>query len=84
MTENVKIVIIRHLANKECWGGKYSQLERIVPKHLRREGKEVIKELVKIGWLIPKKKAGAALFRLNPAKKSEIEQYISQNIFKPE
>jgi hypothetical protein len=70
--------------NKECWGGKYSQLERIVPKHLRGEGKGVIKELVKIGWLIPKKKAGTSLFRLNPEKKAEIEQYYSQNIFKSE
>ena len=55
------------------WGGNYAREENI-----RCASKEILKELVNRGWLIPHKNWNA--FSLNLKLKKEIRQFIDEHL----
>ena len=62
---------------KKNWGAKYDRLE-----HFKRFPNldKIIKELLKIGWIIVHKKSNYTAISLNPEYKKEIVEFIETKI----
>jgi len=75
-TEKAKIMYKLAVAKKN-WGAKYDRLE-----HYKRfpNLKQIIKELVKSGWLFLHKKQGYEAISLNPEYKKEIIEFIEAHL----
>ncbi len=72
-----KSQIMRKLARKNNWGAKYDRLE-----HFKRFANldKVIKELLKIKWIIFYKKPNYKAISLNPNYKKEIIEFIESQL----
>ena len=72
-----KAQIMRKLTRKNNWGACYDRLE-----HFKKfpNLNQVIKELVKIEWLISRKKPNYKAISLNPKFKKEIIEFIEDKI----
>ena len=77
----IKARIIRKLVRWHKWGGAHTEnILNGLPKHLvgNKIVKEVLKELVKEGWLIPDKKTNEIHYYLNSRKTGEILQFYEK------
>ena len=72
-----KSQIMRKLARKNNWGAKYDRLE-----HFKRFSNldKIIKELLKIKWIIFYKKPNYKAISLNPNYKKEIIEFIESQL----
>lgn len=76
-TKIEKAQIMRKLARKNNWGAKYDRLE-----HFKRFPNldKIIKELLKIKWIIFYKKPNYKTMSLNPNYKKEIIKFIESQL----
>ncbi|MEK6829460.1 MAG: hypothetical protein AABY15_04985 [Nanoarchaeota archaeon] len=75
-TEKAKLMYKLAVAKKN-WGAKYDRLE-----HFKRfpNLNQIIKELVKSGWLFLYKKQGYKAISLNPEYKGKIIEFIESHL----
>ncbi len=74
-------IILRKLYRRRVIGGKHTAVEHLtkgLPKNLAGEAKEVVKELIKEGFIIPKKTSYGLQVSLNPEKIDEISKIIEE------
>ena len=79
--KTIKIRIIRKLGRWQKWGGSHTEnILKGLPSHLRGNKivKEVLKELVKDGWLIAMKKTGEMHYSLNREKVGDILKFYEK------
>ena len=77
--DDIKTALLRKLAKHGWWGARHTSFDNLpkgFPKHLAKEVKEVAKELIKTGILVPKPTSYGLEVSLNPNKKQEIEGII--------
>lgn len=82
MREKIKRDMLNNLYIHRYWGGKHTSAENAmkgIPRHLAGEAKDVLKELLKEGLLIPKPTHYGFHVSLNPRKKREIEEVITSD-----
>jgi len=81
--EQLRAAIMEFLTQKGRWGAHYFPVDTMVNwigRKAKRNGKRVertIKNLVNEGYLLVHKKGGTV--SLNPARSSEISEYIEKN-----
>lgn len=81
--EEIKFGIIVKMDRKKYWGHRminFSDLVKVVSRHLRKEAKKAVEELYKEGYL--NKKPGIKLefrYSLNLAHKREIDIIIAKS-----
>jgi len=68
-------LLFKLIRGKSNWGACYDRLE-----HFKRFSKEAISELVKMRWVIPKKKTNFTGISANPEFKREIIEFIERNL----
>ena len=78
----IKLRIIRRLVKWRKWGASHT--ENIIgglPSHLKgnKKVKEIIKELEKDEWIIPKIKTNETHYSLNVNKSNEILEFYEKN-----
>ena len=82
--EAVQRFVIRKLMNFKPpkWGASHTEGRNLVkglPKHLigRKDVKDAVEEMVKIGFLVKMKKTGEWHYSLNPRKQEEIFKFVN-------
>jgi len=76
---DVAKIILRKLYRRRIIGGKHTAVEHLtkgLPKHVVGSAKEVVKELIKEGFILPKKTSYGLQVSLNPEKIDEITRII--------
>lgn len=77
----IKKQIIKKLVLWNKWGASHTEnILKGLPVHLRggKITKNVLKELVRDGWLLPVKKTGEIHYSLNSEKANEILQFYEK------
>lgn len=71
--------IVKKLFYHGYIGGRHTDIENLkkgLPSHVRGDAKEIVKELMKEGILIPKPTSYGLHVSLNPREKEKIKKYI--------
>jgi len=74
-------IILRKLYRRRVIGGKHTAVEHLtkgLPRHAAGAAKEIIKELIKQGFIIPKSTSYGLQVSLNPEKIDEILKIIEE------
>ena len=74
-------IILRKLYRRRVIGGKHTAIEHLtkgLPRHVAGAAKEIIKELIKQGFIIPKSTSYGLQVSLNPEKIDEISKIIEE------
>ena len=74
-------IILRKLYRRRVIGGKHTAVEHLtkgLPRHAAGAAKEIIKELIKQGFIIPKSTSYGLQVSLNPEKIDEILEIIGE------
>ena len=74
-------IILRKLYRRRVIGGKHTAVEHLtkgLPRHAAGAAKEIIKELIKQGFIIPKSTSYGLQVSLNPEKIDEISKIIEE------
>jgi len=77
----LKAKILEHMARKRKWQHSHTAIENLekgFPKHLRGNVKELVNELIKEGFILPKRTNYGVQVSLNFEKKEEIYRYIAK------
>ncbi len=72
-------IVLRKLYRHRIIGGKHTAVENLtkgLPKHAVGAAKEAVSELIKAGFIIPKKTSYGLQVSLNPEKIKEISELI--------
>lgn len=72
-------IILRKLYRHRIIGGKHTAVENLtkgLPKHVVGDAKEAVSELIKAGFIIPKRTSYGMQVSLNPEKINEILMLI--------
>ena len=83
--EKLRVVVLRNLHNRRCWGGKHTSIENAikgVPGHLIGDAKNVLNGLIKENLVLPKPAHYGLQVSLNPPMKAEIEKILGMDKFK--
>lgn len=75
--EEIVKIILRKLVYLGKWGGSHTSIDNVpkgFPKEIRGRVKEIARELIKRGLLLPKPTSYGLEVSLNPEKKKEIEE----------
>ena len=78
---DIKIRIIRKLVRWRKWGESHTEnILGGLPSHMSggKIVRDVLKELIKEGWLLPAKKTGEIHYSLNPDKIEEITKFYDE------
>ena len=79
--EQIKATILYHLKRKRVIGGvhtPFDTLRRGFPSHLGRDIKDIAKELIKDGFLVPKPTLNGLHVSLNRKRLNEIDEFIKR------
>ena len=74
-------IILRKLYRRRVIGGRHTAVEHLtkgLPRHAAGAAKETIKELIKEGFILPKKTSYGLQVSLNPEKIEEIYKIIEE------
>ncbi len=78
---DLKQIIFRKLYRRRVIGGKHTAFEHItkgLPKHVVGEAKNVVKELIKEGFILQKPTSYGLQVSLNPEKIDDITKIIDE------
>jgi len=79
---SLKAFILNKLANLKCWGKKHTSIDNLpkgCPKNLYGKIKDLVRELVKDGFIHTKPTSYGVQVSLNIEKKAEIEEFIKEH-----
>jgi len=78
---DIKKIILRKLYRRRVIGGKHTAVEHLtkgLPRHAAGAAKEVVKELIKEGFIISKPTSYGLQVSLNPEKIDEISKIVEE------
>ncbi|HLC69183.1 MAG TPA: hypothetical protein VJH24_05060 [Candidatus Bilamarchaeaceae archaeon] len=79
LDDELKAMVLHKLAKKRKWGESHTAFENVakgVPPHLKGKLKDVAKELIKEGYIIPKPTGYGLQISLNVERSEEIRSII--------
>ena len=77
--KQLKGFVVKKLFHHSYIGGRHTSVENLkkgLPDHFRGDVKDVVRELVKEGILLPKPTSTGLHVSLNPRKRIEIDAYL--------
>ncbi len=78
---DISKIILRKLYRRRVIGGKHTAIENLtkgLPKNVAGAAKEAVKELIKNGFILPKKTSYGLQVSLNPKKIDEISRIVEE------